>query len=116
MFSKYIWITGLGIALFLLLISGFAARQVAFAGFTPTPTPTETPTPTSTPTATPIPPPPPPPPPLPETPTPTPMPPLMPEVGGGPAIPAWPFLALGIAALLAGWLGIKGVKREARSA
>ncbi len=108
MFSRYIWITGFGIAIFLLLIGGFITRQPAFAGFTPTPTPTETPTPTSTPTVTPTPPPPPPPSPSPlETATPTPVTPLLPEVGGGPVISAWPFLALGILALLAGWLAVK---------
>ncbi len=110
MFPRYIRITGFGIIIFLLLVGGFAARPPAFAGFTPTPTPTETPTPT--PTFTPTPPPPPPPPPPEETPTPTPAP-LLPEVGGGPAIPAWPLLALGTLALLAGWLAMKGVKREA---
>lgn len=98
------WLTGFGIVVILLLIGGFAARQPAFAGFTPTPTPTETPTPTLTPTATPTPPPPPPPPPE----TATPVSPLLPEVGGSSAIPAWPLLALGLLALLAGWL----VKRK----
>lgn len=99
------WITGFGIALFLVLIGGFVAGQPAMAGFTPTPTPTETPTPTPTPTETPVPPPPPPPPET-ATPTPTPMP-LLPEVGGGPALPAWPLLALGLLALVAGWLGAR---------
>lgn len=100
------WLAGFIIATALLLISGFAVRQPAFAGFTPTPTPTETFTPTPTPTETPVPPPPPPPPPPPETATP--VSPLLPEVGGSSAIPAWPLLALGLLALLAGWL----VKRK----
>jgi len=93
-------LAGLGIAAALLLIGGLTAGWPAFAGFTPTPTPTETPTPTPTPTATPVPPPPPPPPLPTETPTPAP---LLPEVGGNAPSP-WPFLALGAAALLAGWL------------
>ncbi|MDW7991012.1 MAG: hypothetical protein RMK65_02505 [Anaerolineae bacterium] len=101
-------LAGASIILLLLLFGGLNARQLAFAGFTPTPTPTETPTPTSTPTATPALPPPPPPPP-PETVTPTPIPPLLPEVGGGPSISAWPLLFLGILALLAGLL----MKRKA---
>ena len=94
------WLAGLGIAAILLLIGGMTTGRPAFAGFTPTPTPTETPTPTPTPTATPVPPPPPPPPPPTETPTPAP---LLPEVGGTAPSP-WPLLALGAAALLAGWL------------
>ncbi|MCS7179470.1 MAG: hypothetical protein RML46_11585 [Anaerolineae bacterium] len=94
----------------LLLIGGLAIGQSAFAGFTPTPPPTETPptppdTPTPTPPDTSPPPPPPPPPPLPlETPTLTPVSPLLPESGRSVALPAWPFLVLGILALLAGWL------------
>ncbi len=100
------WLTGWGIVALLLLAGGIIARPPAFAGFTPTPTPTETPTPTvtPTPTSTPVPPPPPPPPPPPETATPTPVPPLLPEGGGIGSTQAWPFLALGVAALLAGWL------------
>jgi MYXO-CTERM domain-containing protein len=98
------WLAGLGIAAILLLIGGMTTGRPAFAGFTPTPTPTETPTPTPTPTATPVPPPPPPPlpPPPPPTETPTPAP-LLPEVGGIAPSP-WPFLALGAAVLLAGWM------------
>ena len=96
------WLTGLIIAATLLLVGGMTSGRLAFAGFTPTPTPTETPTPTPTPTATPVPPPPPPPPPPTPTETPTP-PPLLPEVGGRAPSP-WPFLALGAALLMAGWL------------
>lgn len=110
------WVAGLGIIALLLLFGEMTVGHPALAGFTPTPTPTETPTPTPTPTETPTPtptptetpvPPPPPPPPETATPTPTPMP-LLPEVGGGPALPAWPLLALGLLALVAGWL----VKRK----
>lgn len=98
--NRLVLLAGLIIAASLLLIGGMTAGRPAFAGFTPTSTPTETPTPTSTPTATPVPPPPPPPPT--EAPTPTPVP-LLPE-GGGAAPSPWLFLALGAAALMAGWL------------
>jgi hypothetical protein len=108
------WLIGWGFIALLLLASGIIARPLAFAGFTPTPTPTETPTPTltPTPTATPVPPPPPPPP---ETATPTPVSPLLPEVGGETGLPAWPLLALGAVALLAGWLAKRKTQNAKRN-